>query len=329
MCRRKAEYGGFLPLELNKGHELFDYIDEADISRYNSGTTALYASIMSLGLKKVRAPYFYCPSVWAEFNADRFTEIEFIPYYVDKELLPIVEDFDDSTEGIILVNYYGIMDNVIRRYARNKKNIIIDNAQAFFCPPLIQEKTMNVYSCRKFVGVSDGAYVIGNNQFIPDFEVSSSIDNFGFLYKSIELGTNEVYQENLKSSDKLNREYMFMSLITRAILKNADYDNIRHKRVENFRFIHKYMQDYQLFDMRDYVEHAYCYPLLLKEDLRQKLIDNRIYVPTLWREMIVPEFEGSIEYDMSSRCLCLPIDQRYDIDDMKYICDFVIKNMEA
>ncbi len=327
MYIEKDSYGGFLPLELHNGTEYFSDQKEGCISRYNSGTTALYAAILSLGKKRVWAPYFYCPSVWSAFHSEWLSGFEFLPYHVGEDLMPldILQGEDDS---VILVNYYGILDQQVREYVKGKKNIIIDNAQAFFCPPVMEKGILNVYSCRKFVGVSDGGYLIGQDQVRPELEMSYSGDQIGYICKSVELGTNAVYKESVEHEEALSVERKLMSPLTTAILKSADYSRIESKRARNFEFVHEKMAPYQQLKPEAVSTHAYCYPLLCKKDYRRALIEKKIFVPTLWKELIVPEFEGLPEYKLSANCLCLPVDQRYDVEDMEFICDKIIGLMQ-
>ena len=327
MYIEKDSYGGFLPLELYNGTEYFANYPEEYVTRYNSGTTALYAALLSLGKKRVWAPYFYCPSVWKAFRSERFSEFEFIPYHVGEDLLP-KDARQGEEDALILVNYYGAMDKQIQDYIKGKKNIIADNAQAFFCPPIIAPGIINVYSCRKFIGVSDGAYVIGMDQVKPDLEPSYSSERIGYICKSFEFGTNAVYKEKLEHTELLSTEYKLMSPLTRAILKSTNYPWVIEKRERNFNYMHKRMAPYQQLKVTDLSAHAYCYPLLLNKDYRRAVIEKKIFIPTLWKELITPEFEGLPEYTLSADCLCLPIDQRYDIDDMEYICNKIIELLE-
>lgn len=327
MQETNKEYGGFLPLELNDTGEYFDNIPSEYISRYNSGTTALIAALKSISAKRLWVPYFYCPLVW-QMLREKFTdEYDIVPYYLDENLNPMIDCILTEDDAVIVVNYYGIMDKRIHEWVEGKMNVIIDNAQAFFCEPVIKEGIYNIYSCRKFVGVSDGAYLIAKEQKQLQVEPGSSIDLFGPVYKSVECSTNAVYQESLKCGELLFSETTGMSKLTQAILKNANYQMIIEKRKENFNVLHEAFRNAQEipWDMSDGV--GYCYPLLLNEDYRRKVIDKQIYVPTLWKELIVPEFEGRVEFRMSKNCLCLPIDQRYDENDMNHIVELVNKIM--
>lgn len=63
---------------------------------------------------------------------------------------------------------------------------------------------------------------------------------------------------------------------------------------------------------------SFCYPLLLPHAVdREQLAKLRLYVPTLWPELLAargPKF-GSAQY-LAQRFLPLPVDQRYDASDM-------------
>jgi dTDP-4-amino-4,6-dideoxygalactose transaminase len=68
------------------------------------------------------------------------------------------------------------------------------------------------------------------------------------------------------------------------------------------------------------------YPFVIEQgDLKQKLISQKIYVPTLWRNVYQTTNAGSMEQYFADHLCALPIDQRYDLDDMKYIVKLINK----
>jgi hypothetical protein len=74
----------------------------------------------------------------------------------------------------------------------------------------------------------------------------------------------------------------------------------------------------------------YCYPLLTGEPVRwEALWDRQLYVPSLWPE--VPQREQAARFKwecaLAERLLPLPIDHRYDADDLKRLCDGVLEVM--
>ena len=63
------------------------------------------------------------------------------------------------------------------------------------------------------------------------------------------------------------------------------------------------------------------YPLYLVNgvDIRRKLQEHKIFIPTLWPAVFEICNEDELEYDMAKNILPIPIDQRYSISDMEYI----------
>jgi len=144
------EIGSFIELELPKGREL--YTGVKDVARLNTGRAAIWHAFRITGAKAIWIPYYQCETV-REFLTRKGCTIKY--YHQDKNFNPTdLNPADD--EAVLLVNYYGIMSyERMRILAVGYPNVIIDNCQAFFCPPV--PDALNVYSARKFVGVADGA----------------------------------------------------------------------------------------------------------------------------------------------------------------------------
>ena len=52
-------------------------------------------------------------------------------------------------------------------------------------------------------------------------------------------------------------------------------------------------------------------------EIKKLLAQKKIYIPTLWPNVLTNTPEGSIEHNYAKNILPLPCDQRYGIDDMK------------
>src|SRR5690606_14912956 len=111
-------------------------------------------------------------------------------------------DFKMSpTECLLYTNYFGIKETTVNRLSRAVKNLIIDNSQAFFSKPLKGIDTF--YSCRKFFGVSDGAYLQSNNLISTKLDRDISVLRVSHLIKSIDLGVEDGYQDYLDNNNLL------------------------------------------------------------------------------------------------------------------------------
>ena len=150
----QREFGGYLPLELPHGQELYT---GAGVLRLNCGRNAIVAALRDAGAKKVYLPYYNCNTVYDAVTRAGFA-VERYP--LDAHRLPVCPALGDG-EWLLYVNYFGIAsDDLLAEVKRRWPRVIFDNTQAFFSAPRMDADSYNVYSCRKFVGVPDGAYLV-------------------------------------------------------------------------------------------------------------------------------------------------------------------------
>ena len=324
-CRTKSEYGGFLPLELNPGKEYFASYEDK-LCRFNSVKAALDNLIKCLGLKKIYIPFYYCPSTT---EAIRRTGIEVKFYHIDENLEP-VDVPDESGSMVILVDYFGVRSEQVNKKAVGflKADVIIDRAHGFYTAPVIADRVHNVYSAKKFFGIPDGAYVISK---AVAFDVELPVDAHGYaeyLLTAYEEGTNAAYQLKKEVDAKLGGNYGNMSKLSIGLLKNVDYDRVRQRRTDNYKVLYNAFGDVNELSLPDACA-AYQFPLLISEKgklIKEKLIEKRIFVSTLWSGNELRENGNSFELNMMKNAVFLPMDQRYDERDMEYII-YVLKEM--
>lgn len=67
-----------------------------------------------------------------------------------------------------------------------------------------------------------------------------------------------------------------------------------------------------------------CYPFLPSRSLHEALWQREIFAPRLWTDIAARTEAGfAWERDLAVRLLPLPIDHRYDSDDMQRVADAV------
>ena len=189
------EIGGFLELELNHGSEFH----EQGIA-LNSGRNCLRYLIQGRKIKRIWLPKRLCSAI-----SDTCEEnVQILYYSIDKQLRPVLPQ---SLEGdwLYLINYYGQYSvEEIESFSRKYKNVIIDNAQAFYTKAV--EGLDTIYTCRKFFGVPDGGYLyttFGQKKELPQDE---SYERIGFLAGRFERSAQDfydAYRENEKRIDTL------------------------------------------------------------------------------------------------------------------------------
>ena len=100
---------------------------------------------------------------------------------------------------------------------------------------------------------------------------------------------------------------------------------IKKKRIENFEFLDDYFKEkgnVTIITTKERFENSIPFAMIILIDsrdiVREKLFNKRIYCPILWdisKCDYIKNFKESLK--ISQRILMIPIDQRYDIEDMR------------
>lgn len=310
------EYGGYLPVELNTGQE---YYSGPDVMSFNCARSAISYVLQENDFTKLYLPVYMCESV-----RNRLSGVIEIQYYnISQSMEPLVRSIEESAV-IMIPGYFGIKmhdENLTSQYS----HIIFDNTQAFFQKPVMKEGVYNVYSCRKFTGVCDGAYLVGNS--VKRKELTRYEPRFAsYLLDAITYGTNEMYQRSLANEEQLEKdEILGMSVLSQRILTGIDYEKVAEKRKMNFWNIHQQLRDLNELAF-EYEEECVpmVYPFLYKsETLRGKLVDHKIYIPQWWKYILQEGQANEYEKYLCNYLLPLPVDQRYGTGDMSEIADTI------
>lgn len=314
------EYGGYLPLELSKGNP---YYKGDDVVALNTGRYAIAYAVQDAGWDKIYLPYWLCDTVKDAIHVC-LPNVVVDYYHIDDQLLPMNVTLQEK-EGILWVNYFGLQSELIIEHLTKQFHgqIIIDNTQSFYTKP--QKNAWQVYSCRKFFGVSDGSYVIHSHITKKDIPIHFSGPSAMHLLHSLERGTNYSYSLNKDNETRLGTcGPAAMSRLTSGILSSIDYEQIQKTRTQNLTALHRILAPYNDFPVFRAMP-AMAYPFLWNGlNLRESLIQNKIYIPVLWKETLENSEASSWERYLSEHLCILPIDQRYDVSDMKYIGETVL-----
>ena len=304
------EIGGYIELDKFTGKMLYD-----NAIKLNSARNALAYIIKANNIKKIYMPKFLCNSCDDVLNENKVA-VEY--YSIGINFKPII----DKNDGwIYIVNYYGQLTNDFFMTIKNK--IIIDNVQAYFQEPLDGVDT--IYSCRKYFGVPDGAILFSNKK-ININEIDVSYKRMNYLLGRYECGASEFYKEYVDNNKNfIGQPIKQMSKLTTNILHAIDYDYIKNRRKSNFEILHKNLNKINKLDLI-IPEGPFMYPLFVENgaEIREKLIEKNIFVPTLWPNVFEKCREEELEYQMAKNIIPIPVDQRYDENDMRYIIKIIL-----
>lgn len=309
--------GGYFELELRKGKEF-----HPDALALNTGRNALELILITKKYSKVFLPYFTCDVILEPFIKHG---IPYEFYSINADFEPIF-DFSiiKDDEGFLYTNYFGLKDTFIKQIATICTNLIIDSTQSFFSMPIKGVPTF--YSCRKFFGVPDGAYLYLDNVAKSIYTTDYSEHRMSHLLKRIEHGASYGYNDfkNNDSSLKEN-QIMLMSNLTKALLGDIDYEIVKEKRVENFMTLHEQLSKVNKLRINmDTHSIPMVYPCWSNEsNLKEKLIKNNIFVATYWPNVTAWCESSQLEHIMTNEIVYLPIDQRYNPVNMDFIISLI------
>lgn len=305
--------GGYFSLELPKGEEY-----HKDAIRLNTGRNCLEYILKARGYKKVYLPYYTCEVVLEPLKK---LGVSYEFYHIDINF-EISDSFTlKANEALLYVNYYGLKQRYVEQLAeKTGEQLIIDNTQAFYAKPIAGIDTF--YTCRKFFGVPDGAYLYTNKLLDAEFERDQSFEYFMFLTKRIDLGAEAGYDDfrNL-SKHVVGQPIKRMSKLTQRMMQGIDYARIAEQRRANYQLLNNALGKSNTLSLpleEDAVPMVYPY-LAPVMGLREKLIENKVFVARYWPNVLEWTTKDDIEYLLAYQAQPLPIDQRYGFENMRRI----------
>lgn len=290
----------------------------------NCGRNALAYLIETKNITKIHMPKFMCDSCDGVFEKYGVS----VQYYsIDRRFEPVGVEMR-SDEWLYVVNYYGqLSDEKLKGLKDRYGRIIIDNAQAYFREPIPGIDT--IYTCRKFFGVADGAFLYSDKLLDRELVQDESFERMHFLLGRFERTASEFYGEYVTNNNFfVNEPLKRMSKMTENLLHGIDYEFVKNRRTKNFRILNDEFEKINKLSLC-VPEGAFMYPLYTDNGavVRKQLQMEKVYIPTLWPAVFNVCEESEAEYDMAANILPIPVDQRYDADDMKYIIKKIYENI--
>ena len=323
------EWGGCLPLEthIQPLHQYHGF----SVGSYNTGRSAMYAAVLAMGAKRVWLPYYLCPTV-RDFL--RQLSVEVIEYHIDDSFMPVLGgNRFTSRDAIVWTNWLGCVPctqekKVLERFG---SRLILDNCHACFDEP--QHGVYNVYAMRKVTGIPHGAFLVADslppeNSNLP----YEDLDDSDFPLTAYLYGPNAAYEAYLDYSDKIGSRFRRMHPLVRSAFSGLDWRGILDKRKRNLSILTERLGSKSIppwFDLN--AGNPIWFPLYVPGNtlIRKQLIDNRVWVPRLWKRILAMDDATEIEVSLTNWLLPLPIDQRYSEKDMLALANLVSEVLQS
>lgn len=311
--------GGYFGLELRRGSHY-----HSDAIKLNTARNCFEYILRAKKYKKVYIPFYTCEVMLEPIHK---LNIKYEFYCINNELDPVFNKKLGNTEAFLYTNYFGLKQSTVELLSEKiGRNLIIDNAQAFFSIPVKGIDTF--YSARKYFGVSDGAYLYTDVFLDKELEHDYSFNRVSHLVKRIDCSAEKGYADFKKNdNDLINNQIRNMSKLTDAILCTIDYEMVKKQRRENYLMLEEKLdkQNRIHFQLGKY-EVPMIYPFLADNKmLREKLISIKIFVATYWPNVFNWCDTNKTEYSIAKNLIPLPIDQRYNHEEMQFILKSVLQ----
>lgn len=203
--------------------------------------------------------------------------------------------------------------------------MIVDNTQAFFSKPVDGIDTF--YSCRKFFGVPDGAYLYTKTEFDAEIEQDCSYSRLDSLTKRIDISPKEGYGDFKALSNHLaHNPIKKMSRLTQRMMHGIGYGPVAKQRMQNYYRLHQALSESNNLNIplpEDAVPMIYPY-MQVSDGTREYLISKNVFVARYWPNVLQWADRDSDDYYLTLNILPLPIDQRYGQEEMDYIINLII-----
>lgn len=303
--------------------------------------------------KVVLAPAYTCQTVFEPFLQENW-EVHFYP--VDKKLciaektfISLLEQFSPSV--VLFHPYYGKKllkyEIDLLEYAKKRGALIVqDLTQSIFSKRDPNYADISVGSIRKWFGIPDGAFlsVSDNNPFdvaeAESYNTAFTVPQSDAMYlrgeyfrtdnpnyKQISIRLNK-YAEALTCKGSIT--FHKISEYSLGVINKTDFDLIRKKRSENFNtLLSEIKSNSRCFGIIGSISELDDAPLYFpiyvenRIEFQKTLAEKSIYAPILWgvenNYVLVDEATKYIYEHL----LAIPIDQRYDYDDMSRIASVI------
>lgn len=320
-----------------------------------SGREAIELALISLEREKPEIPKrclmpaYMCDSVFLPF---RHRGWELVFYSVDRELETAGEEIFrlalEHDPGLVFVHpYYGTdtcrsLRRQLSALRRSGVMIMEDVTQSYYLEDAGRDADFVVGSLRKWYAVPDGGFVAS------DLPIAEEILLDGEEYAAERLAPlaqkwEYLWDEGLSEEERQKRKAVFytkdraleaeldryegvrrISQLSAHILTQIDEEAARQRRAENYGYLYDRISGMKrLWPVLMKEDEAPLYfPVYVKERsaLQQFLREHNIYAPVLWPvgELNRDELRGDETY-IYEHMLAIPVDQRYNTDQMEEI----------
>lgn len=302
-------------------------------------------------VKKVALlPPFTCHTVFEPFM-DFGYEIHTLPFNQDLSISAedILHYQENYSAGVVLVHrYYGFdtlpdFNKAVNVLQRKGVVVIEDCTQCLYSNFPVSDADYVVASIRKWCGVPDGGFAIckeghflkkptqSDKAMVEAKRIASEL-KYQFLFEG--KGDKPSFKAKYREGEELldnQTDFYAIGELSAAIQAELDVELLKKKRRGNFKVLMDGFQNKKgikvVFNILPTDVVPLYFPILVddRETMQDLLADNDIYAPVVWPKADNCPAIDQVAETIYDKILCIPIDQRYDVDDMQRIVNVINK----
>lgn len=303
--------------------------------------------------KKVFLPAFTCRTVYEPFFTARY-DVKVLPTCssLSMSVTDILECVRQDKPGILLLHKFFGFDTINSHEQKfltdelHKEGVIVieDLTQCLYSSFENLDADYYIGSIRKWCGVPDGGFAVCKEGAFPlkpsesDYRLeetkiqASLLKNKYMLYlinnKDIFLNKYRIAEDAID----LQKKVYSISPVSYQIQSNLDVEDLKKRRRNNYQILLKGLEGIvglkPVFKtLPEHVVPLY-FPIICEDrrDVQSQLSKCNIFAPVIWpKDELCPPVNMDADY-LYEHLLCIPIDQRYDTDDMEQIIKVIKDN---
>jgi hypothetical protein len=325
---KSSEIGSDFPLDITVFNSPSEYYQDYLV------TTSGRACI-KLMIDHTQGP-FLLPNYLCSSILDQFQNVDYDYYDLNDQLQIILEKLTEQIKSnkyrvLFMIDYFGIVDRNLDNILALCKEYKILVVEDFTHRPFDLENLygdITLCSIRKTLAIPYGG-IIRDKQNLLDYRLHKrapgkytilyTVKTLAMILKNINC-LKPIWRPILVYCEKWLDSLPVMcgvDFVSQFLLSRFDHQAIKQKRLQNYKYLqsHLFSQSLPSNDQEGY----FMYPLVFpdqqtRDQVRKKLIDNRIYPAIHW--------DNPINH-FCNRVLSIPIDQRYNQTDMKRIVQLI------
>lgn len=293
-------------------------------------------------------PPFTCSTVIEPFLNHGY---KVISYSIDSALNINVDKFREiliasEAQVVLFHRYFGFdtmkgFEEIINEFLPKGVVFIEDKIQCLYSGFHSLPVDYIIGSMRKWAGLPDGGFVVCKtgvfknkptdyDKELEQLKLEASFAKYEYLHKN--LGKKKHFLNLFrKAEQQLNLEasYYQISPASVTIQQNLEVPVLKKKRRENYNRLYEGLRDFDIIQIqtpeltKSEVPLYFVMSLKKRSELQNHLRLHDIYAPIIWPKLEECPRICNEAQNIYDKVLCLPVDQRYNVNDMDRIINCI------